>query len=76
MYALNINKDTNRILSATYPQYASSDAIIVDALPDGNITDYLYVEGKYVYDPLPTSTDNEPTAVEMLNALIGGIGYE
>lgn len=76
MYALNIDKDTNRILSATYPKYAPSDAIIVDALPDGNIADYLYVEGEYVYEPLPPTEDNEPTAMEMLNALIGGIGYE
>lgn len=26
---------------------------IVDTLPDGNLPDYLYVNGEYVYDPLP-----------------------
>ena len=26
---------------------------IVDALPDGNIVDYLYIDNQYVYDPLP-----------------------
>ena len=50
MYALNINNETNRILSATFSKYATNDAIIVDTLPDDNITDYLYINGKYVYD--------------------------
>ena len=51
-YALNLNKD-GRILSATYTQYAPADAVIVDTLPEGNITDYRYVNGEYAYDPLP-----------------------
>ena len=76
MYALNIDSETNRILSATYPKYAPKDAIIVDALPEGNMTDYLYVDGEYVYAPLP-KTDNESyTAEDMLNALVGGMRYE
>ena len=57
MYALNLDPVSNRILSATYPQYAPADAIIVDILPDGDISDYLYVNEEYVYDPLP---DPEP----------------
>lgn len=52
MYALNLVED-GRILSATYPQYAPADAVIVDVLPEGDISDYLYVDGQYVYDPLP-----------------------
>ena len=52
MYALNLAED-GRILSATYPQYAHEDAVVVDALPEGDITDYLYMDGQYVYDPLP-----------------------
>ena len=51
-YALNL-ADDKRILSATYPQYAPADAVIVDTLPDGNIADYRYIDGEYVYDPLP-----------------------
>lgn len=56
MYALNLSKD-GRILSATFPQYAPDDAVIVDHLPEGDITNYRYVSGAttwaYVYDPLP-----------------------
>ena len=63
MYALNINKETGRILSATYPQYATADAVIVDELPEGDITDYIYVDGVYGYDPLPKSEAAETAEV-------------
>ena len=59
MYALNL-AENGRILSATYPQYAPADAVIVDALPEGDISDYLYVNGQYVYDPLPEPEQPEP----------------
>lgn len=59
MFALNLGED-GRILSATYPQYAPADAVFVEELPEGNIADYLYVEGGYVYDPLPPSPEPEP----------------
>lgn len=52
MYALNLTED-KRILSATYPKYAPADAVIVEALPEGDISDYLYADGLYVYEPLP-----------------------
>ena len=52
MFALNIDSK-NRVLSATHPEYASADDVIVDVLPNGDITDYLYVNGAYVYDPIP-----------------------
>ena len=59
MYALNLAED-GRILSATYPQYAHEDAVVVDALPEGDITDYLYMDGQYVYAPLPEPELPEP----------------
>lgn len=34
---------------------------IVDTLPDGNLPDYIYVNGEYVYDPLPRPEPVEPT---------------
>lgn len=64
-YALNLAED-NRILSATYEKYAPSGAVLVDELPEGNITDYLYQDGAYVYDPIP---DPEPTVEEQITAL-------
>lgn len=71
-YALNLAED-GRVLSATYPQYSPSDAVIVNALPEGDISDYLYVDGQYVYDPLPEPEQPEPKATtdDVLNALLG-----
>lgn len=53
MYALNLDKETGRILSATLAEYAPADAVLVSVLPDGNIPDYLYLDGAYIYSPLP-----------------------
>lgn len=65
MYALNLAED-GRILSATYPQFAPTDAVIVEALPDGNIYDYRYVDGEFVHDPLPKTEmpEEEPATLE------------
>lgn len=52
MYALNLDTD-GRILSATYAQYAKEGAVLVDTLPSGDIYDNRYVDGAYIYDPLP-----------------------
>lgn len=61
-YVLNL-ADDNRILSATYEQYAPVDAVLVDELPQGNIADYLYQDGQYVYDPLPEPEPEEEASV-------------
>lgn len=50
MYALNLAED-GRVLSVTYPQFAPDNAVVVDALPDGNTTEYRYINGEFVYDP-------------------------
>ena len=47
-YALNIDSETNAVLSATYEQFAWDGCVIVDHLPDGDITDYDYIDGEYV----------------------------
>ena len=68
MYALILDKTTNRILSSTFAEYAAPDAVFVEKLPnaveaynknpvdpmplEANLHNYLYVDG-YVYDPLP-----------------------
>lgn len=70
MYALNL-ADDGRILSATYPQYAPEDAVIVEALPEGNIVDYLYVDGQYVHEPLPKPKfENVPSQLDRIEAQI------
>ena len=68
-YALNLDTD-GRILSATYEEYAPTDAVLVDELPEGDISDYLYVDGQYVYNSLPKpEIIEQPTAEERLEAL-------
>ena len=52
--------ETNRIIEAPVQRYAPAGAIIVDELPDGDFHDYLYVNGEYVYDPLPVPEPEEP----------------
>lgn len=71
-YALNLAAD-GRILSASYPKYAPADAVIVEALPEGNIYEYRFVNGEYVHDPLPEpeQPEAEVTAEDVLNALLG-----
>lgn len=63
-YALNIDKETDRILSVCYVnQFTATDMVRVDALPEGNINDYRYVNGKYVFDPI-FGDRNENEAVQ------------
>ena len=52
--------ENNRIIDAPVQRYAPADAIIVDELPDGDFHDYLYVNGEYVYDPLPRPEPVDP----------------
>ena len=79
MYSLNLDAE-NRILSACVCLDGFEYENIVDALPEGDISDYRYVDGEYVYDPLPEPEPQpvEPTADEIIDALlgIGGSGNE
>ena len=72
MYALNID-ETGRILSVTYPEYAPDDAVIVEAIPEGNIYEYRYENGSIIHDPLPApeAPEKEPNTDDVLNALLG-----
>lgn len=72
MFALNLGED-NRVLSATLKRFAAPGQPIVDTLPNGNLPDYRFVNGGYIYDPLPIPPEpaTEPSADEILNALLG-----
>lgn len=72
-YALNLNAD-NRILSACVVLPSTPASMPrVDTLPEGDINDWLFVDGQFVYDPLPKppAPEPEPTAEDILNALLG-----
>lgn len=47
-YALNIDSETNAVMSATYEQFAWEGCVVVDHLPEGDITDYDFINGEYV----------------------------
>jgi hypothetical protein len=66
MYALNLDNE-NRILSAcvVLPKGNYTNMPIVDTLPDGNIVDYLYIDGGYIYSPLPKIEIVEEPTEEM-----------
>ena len=73
MYALTLDTD-GRILSACICLEGQTYENVVEALPDGDdITDYKYIDGSYVYDPLlkPDPELQEPTADELLDILLG-----
>ena len=71
-YALNLTEN-GRILSATFPEYAPVGAVFVDELPEGDISDYLYIDGQYIHEPLPKpeQPEAEATTDDVLNALLG-----
>ena len=66
-YALNLGED-NRILSVTFEKYATPNMPIVDEIPSGDVTDYLYVGGEYVYDPLPKPSEPKLTVNKKMMA--------
>lgn len=70
--ALNLNAQ-NRILSAwrVLPNGNYDGMPIVDTLPDGNIVDYLYVNGEYIYDPIPVvEVEPQPSQLDIIEAQV------
>lgn len=74
-YALNLSSE-NRILSATYEKYAPVNAPLVDNLPDGDIADYLYDDGEYVYSPLPKPNYEVQEEIASLKAELESTDYK
>lgn len=70
IYALNL-ADDGRILSVTYDRFAPTEQPRVETLPEGDVTDYRYIDGEYVYDPksTPPVPDPQPTQEERIAQL-------
>lgn len=67
-YALNLGHD-HRILSVTFLKYASGEMVAVEEIPEDNILNYRYVEGRYVFDPISDEKMEEtPTRLDALEA--------
>lgn len=61
MYALNLNEE-KRILSACIAnKFTPASMPRVDELPEGDLNDYLFVDGEYVYSPVPAPEPVPPT---------------
>lgn len=70
MYAINIDEN-NRILRTTFAEYAESDSILVDTLPEGDVHEYKYVDGEYVHDPLPVEeVEEQVSQLDILEAQV------
>ncbi len=72
MYYLNLENETNRVLSASYLfcNITMPGSVEVESLPEGNLYDYLYVNGEYVYSPVKgTSESSAGTASESSDKL-------
>lgn len=67
-YALNLATD-GRILSATEERYAAPGQPIVNELPEGDIANWLWVDGEYIYDPLPPPETPPQSDAERIAAL-------
>ena len=63
--ALNLSGE-KRILSACFVLQNGNydDMPVVETLPDGDISNYLYVNGEYIFDPLPVPDPPEPTPTD------------
>ena len=68
--------ETYRITAASYNYHCGDDELEV-VIPENiqleDIHGYLYKNGEWIYDPLPEPEPEpvEPTAEEVLNALLG-----
>lgn len=79
-YALNL-ADDGRILSVTYSKYAPEDAPRVEALPDGDVYEYRFVNGDFIHDPIPAPEQPEEPSLkeqvaelrEALELLLSGV---
>ena len=67
-YALNLAED-GRVLSVTFEKYSPVNAVIVEELPEGDVSNYRYVDGEFIYDPIPViEVVKQPTQLDRIEA--------
>lgn len=67
-YALCVDSETNAVRYATYEKYAWDGCVIVDHLPDGDISDYDFIDGDYVLNE-ERKAEREAAEEETENAM-------
>ena len=68
MYALNLDPETNRVLSITEDEFGAEGQPRVESFPDDDVSNYLYINNEFVYDPLPVEPEL-PDSEERIAAL-------
>lgn len=68
MYALNLGED-GRVLSVTYEEFATEEMPLVDSIPEDDVSNYNYVDGAFVYDPLPVP-EQKPSQLDIIEAQV------
>ena len=67
-YALNLGED-GRVLSVTYEEYATEEMPLVDFIPEDDVSNYRYVDGEFISDPLPTP-EQKPSQLDVIEAQV------
>lgn len=69
LYSLKLDTDS-RVLSACVCLEGKQYENVVDALPEGDITDYKFIDGEFIHEPQPQEVIiPEPTIEERLSAV-------
>ena len=67
-YALHLGED-GRVLSVTFAQFATADSVLVEEIPDGDVAEYIYMEGEFEYAPFPEHKVEEmPDRLDVIEA--------
>jgi len=68
-YALNLAED-GRVLSVTFAGYAPDTHPMVEALPEGDVSEYRYVDGAFLHEPQQEQAQPEaaPTQLDRVEA--------
>jgi hypothetical protein len=65
---LNLGED-GRVLSVTDEEYAGKNMPLVDSIPEDDVTDYRYVDGAFISDPLPKLAQ-KPRQLDVIEAQV------
>lgn len=74
-YSLNLGEN-GRILSVCVCIEGQTYENIVDSFPDGDVSEYRYVDGEFIHDPLPKPEPGEPEPTAEEDALAMLVDHE
>lgn len=70
MVVLNLGQN-GRVLSAALQETVPYGTVVAEKLPEGDITQYRYVDGEFIYDPVPVvEVEEQPTQLDRIEAQV------